>query len=128
MQGVCYGRRLLCGYKIFLSISWISVYISTQHMNKHLKNLTVSLLALAVIAGPFSAFAAEKKAEAKGKPYPLKTCIVSDEKLGEMGDPFTFVYEGQEIKLCCKSCKKDFDKNPKKFLKKLDEAKAKEKK
>jgi YHS domain-containing protein len=58
-------------------------------------------------------------ADAKAKPYPLDTCIVSGEKLGEMGKPFTFVYQGQEIKLCCKSCKKDFDKEPEKFLKKL---------
>ena len=54
------------------------------------------------------------------KPYPLKTCIVSDEKFGgKMGEPVSFVYQGQEIKLCCKDCRKDFDKNPAKFLTKL---------
>jgi len=48
----------------------------------------------------------------------LKTCPVSGDKLdGEMGKPFVFVYKGQEVKLCCKSCKKDFDKNPDKYLK-----------
>lgn len=57
------------------------------------------------------------------KPYKLDTCIVSGEKLGEMGEPFVFVHEGQEIKLCCKSCKKKFDKDPAKFLKKLTESK-----
>lgn len=57
------------------------------------------------------------------KPYPLDTCIVSDEKLGEMGKPVVFVYEGQEIKLCCKGCRKDFDKDPPKYLKKLVPAK-----
>jgi YHS domain-containing protein len=62
-----------------------------------------------------------KKVEAK--PYKLTTCIVSDEKLGEMGEPFVFTHEGQEIKLCCKSCKKKFDKDPAKYLKKLSEAK-----
>jgi hypothetical protein len=61
----------------------------------------------------------ETVADAKAKPYPLDTCIVSGEKLGEMGKPFVFVYKDQEIKLCCKSCKKDFDKDPEKFLKKL---------
>ena len=60
---------------------------------------------------------------AQAKPYPLETCIVSGEKLGEMGKPFTFVYKDQEIKLCCKGCKKDFDKDPEKFLKKLASAK-----
>ena len=44
---------------------------------------------------------------------------VTDEKLGEMGKPFVFEYQGQEIKLCCKSCKKDFDKEPAKYMKKL---------
>ena len=56
------------------------------------------------------------------KPYPLKTCIVSGEKLGEMGEPVVFVHEGQEIKLCCKNCRKDFDKEPDKYLSKLAEA------
>jgi len=47
----------------------------------------------------------------------LKTCPVSGEKLGEMGKPFTFTYKDQEVKLCCKSCKKDFDKDPAKYIK-----------
>jgi YHS domain-containing protein len=59
------------------------------------------------------------KPDAKAKPYPLDTCIVSGEKLGEMGDPVVFTYEGQEIKLCCKDCRKKFDKEPAKYLKKL---------
>jgi hypothetical protein len=65
------------------------------------------------------------KAEAPAKAYPLDTCIVTDEKLGEMGPPFVFTHEGQEIKLCCKSCKKKFDKAPETYLKKLAEAPAK---
>jgi hypothetical protein len=59
------------------------------------------------------------KPEVSAKAYPLTTCIVTDEKLGDMGDPFVFVHQGQEIKLCCKSCKKKFDKTPETFLKKL---------
>ena len=54
------------------------------------------------------------------KPYKPGTCIVSDEKLGEMGKPVVFEYKWQEIKLCCKSCRKDFDKDPAKYLKKLE--------
>jgi len=51
-------------------------------------------------------------------PDQLKTCPVSGEKLGgDMGDAFVFTYKGQEVKLCCKSCKKDFDKNPDKYIK-----------
>ncbi len=65
----------------------------------------------------------------KAKAYPLKTCAVTGEKLD--ADPamksFAFVHEGQEIKLCCKSCKKKFDKDPAGHLKKMNEAVAKEK-
>lgn len=65
----------------------------------------------------------EKKGAAKS--YPLGTCIVSGDKLGEMGKPVVFEYKGQEIKLCCKDCRKDFDKDPAKYLKKLVEKKVK---
>ena len=76
---------------------------------------------------PLSGMAADKKAE-KLKPYPLKTCIVSGDKLGEMGDPYVYAYKDREIKFCCKSCLKDFNKDPKKYLKMIDEAEAKAKK
>ena len=56
-------------------------------------------------------------AEVPGKPDLLTTCPVSGEKLGEMGKPFTFTYQEQEVKLCCKGCKKDFDKDPAKYIK-----------
>ncbi len=64
--------------------------------------------------------AAKESAKSKVKPYKLDTCIVSDDKLGEMGKPVVFTHKGQEIKLCCKPCRKDFDKNPAKYLKKLE--------
>ena len=65
----------------------------------------------------------ETKKDPKIKPYKPDTCIVSDEKLGEMGNPVVFDYKGQEIKLCCKDCRKDFDKDPAKYLKVLEEKK-----
>lgn len=67
----------------------------------------------------------EKKADVK--PYPLKTCIVSGDKFdGDMGKPVTLTYKGQEMKFCCKDCVKDFNKDPEKWIKKLDEAQKKE--
>lgn len=87
---------------------------------KTTRTLTAIVVAIACVAAPFAGFAEEKKATAK--PYPLEKCIVSDEKLGEMGKPYVFTHEGQEIKLCCKSCLKDFNKEPAKYLKKLDGA------
>ncbi len=56
--------------------------------------------------------------------YPLTTCIVSGEALDSMGKPYVFEYEGQEVQLCCKDCKKKFEKDPAKYLEKLDAAKA----
>ena len=49
----------------------------------------------------------------------LATCPVSGEKLGEMGKPVVFTYKDQEVKLCCKSCRKDFDKDPEKYIAKI---------
>ena len=76
-------------------------------------------LVLALLALTATSIRAEDK-KAAAKPYPLEKCLVSDEKLGEMGKPYVFTHEGQEIKLCCKSCLKDFNKNPAKYLKKLE--------
>ena len=53
------------------------------------------------------------------KPYPLGTCPVSGERLGQMGVPFAFEYQGQEIKLCCKMCKSRFDQDAEAILKKI---------
>jgi hypothetical protein len=43
---------------------------------------------------------------------------VTDEKLDE--DAVSKVYGGQEIKVCCKKCFKDFEKDQAKYLKKLE--------
>jgi YHS domain-containing protein len=59
-------------------------------------------------------------ATAAPKPYPLKTCIVSDNDLDSMGEQASFVYQGQTIKVCCKACIAKFEKNPAKYLKKLE--------
>jgi YHS domain-containing protein len=84
--------------------------------------LTVSLLALplAVQAGDTNSASATPP-----KPDKLATCPVSGEKLGgDMGKPYVFVYQGQEVKLCCSGCKKDFDKDPAKYIKKIQDAAA----
>ena len=96
---------------------------------KLIKHLTVAALTVSFLAAPLAGFAAEAKAEAKPKPYPLKTCVVTGEKLGgDMGEAYVFTYKGQEFKLCCKSCLKDFNKEPAKYVKKMEMAAAKAKK
>lgn len=53
--------------------------------------------------------------------YPLKTCVVSDEELGDMGDPIIYVNRAtnQMVKFCCGSCLKKFKKDPGTYLPKL---------
>jgi YHS domain-containing protein len=70
-------------------------------------------------AAKASSAVAKTSEPSAAKSYPLKTCLVSGEELGKMGEPVRIVYEGQEIKFCCKSCEPEFRKDPAKFLKKL---------
>jgi len=93
---------------------------------KTVKILTATVLTMSLLGAPLAGLAEEKKDD-KVKAYTLKTCVVSGEKLGEMGKPYVFTNDNREIKLCCKDCLKDFDKDPKKYVKKLEEAEAKEK-
>lgn len=76
--------------------------------------------------------AVTKTAASTNASYPLTTCVVTDEKLGEMGQPFEYVHReagkpDRTILLCCKHCVKDFKKDPAKYLKILDDAEAKAK-
>jgi len=85
--------------------------------------VVVGIMALSLIAR-----ADDQKLAGKLIPYPLKTCVVSGEKLGGgMGGPVLYSYQDREIKFCCKDCRKDFDKDPAKYIKKLEEAEAKAK-
>ncbi len=96
--------------------------VQSNYIMKTPRSLIAAVLTLTFAVAPLVGFSEDKKDAPK--PYPLDKCIVSDEKLG--ADPgmktFVFTHEGQEIKLCCKSCQKDFNKNPAKYLKKLDGA------
>jgi hypothetical protein len=94
--------------------------------------LTLTLGATAFAAGTLTPVDTKTDATwlAKARAtYPLDHCIVSDDKFdgGEMGKPQDFVYraEGQPdrlVRLCCKSCIKDFKKDPDQFVKKIDAA------
>jgi len=63
--------------------------------------------------------------------YPLTTCVVSGDTLGDgdMGPPINYVHkeEGKPdrlVRFCCKSCIRDFKKDPATYLKKIDDAAA----
>ena len=98
------------------------------------------LLSVAMLVAAGSSFAAnEKKAtppsesELIGKAradYPLKTCLVSDEALGSMGDAVAHVHRAagkpdRVVFMCCEGCIDDFKADPAKYLKKVDDAKSK---
>lgn len=93
-----------------------------------LKHSFATLLTIAALAAPLVGFADDAKKTEKAKPYPLTTCVRSGEKLGSMGNPYVFIHEGREIKLCCKGCLADFKKDSVKYIKQLDEADKKQKK
>ena len=77
----------------------------------------------------------KKVIESLKKDYPMEVCVVSGEKLGEMGEPIDYLYtqkvDGTDqtrlVRFCCKGCVKSFKKDPAKYLKQLDEAAAKKK-
>ena len=56
--------------------------------------------------------------------YAVKTCVVSDEDLGGMGDPIMYVHRptNQLVEFCCPSCVKKFKKDPAPYLAKVDAA------
>ena len=80
----------------------------------------LALLAISITALSISA----EDTTPKAKAYPLDKCLVSDEKFEGSGmEAYEFVHQGQTIKLCCKSCLKDFKKDPAAYLKKLPKSK-----
>jgi len=99
-----------------------------------MKKALLTMTTLALLAGAVALVQAGCKSspghstEAAAKPYPLDYCLVSGDKIGEMGKPIVIVYHGQEIKFCCSDCPAQFNKDPEKYMKKLAEEEAKAKK
>jgi YHS domain-containing protein len=95
-----------------------------MHPKTNYEKTFLAITALALLAGaPALVRAADTNAPTK--PYPLNYCLVSGDKIGDMGKPVTTNYLGQEIIFCCPDCVKDFNKDPKKYMKKLEEAQKK---
>lgn len=83
-----------------------------------MKNKTI----IAIIAAAFTgglAFAADSGVP---KDFPLKKCPISGEAYGGGMTPFKVTHEGTDVWLCCKNCKKDFDKDPAKYAKQVKDA------
>lgn len=63
--------------------------------------------------------------------YPLDACVVSGDKFdgGAMGKQMDYVYRqpgrpDRLVRMCCKDCITDFNKDPAKYLKAIDDAAA----
>jgi hypothetical protein len=120
-------------FKCFLPQMRLSLVPFKRTIMKILKPVFLTAILAGLLLAPFALSAADST-DSKPRPYLLKTCIVSGDKLGgDMGDPYVYIYKdkkikddpGREIKFCCKSCLKDFNKDPKAYLKKIDAAEAK---
>ncbi len=55
--------------------------------------------------------------------YPLKTCVVSGEDLGAMGERIAYTYDVTEVQFCCPDCLEKFGKDPQPYLAKVRAAK-----
>lgn len=84
------------------------------------RNRFIKTIAGVLLLSSLTTIATAQTNKEKPKPYPLKDCIVSDEKLGEMGKPKYLQYKGQTYGFCCKPCTKEFRDDPEKFRKKLE--------
>ena len=63
----------------------------------------------------------EHRQSASSDSYPLTKCVVSGDDLGDK--PYVFTHNGQKVKLCCKDCLAEFNKDPDKYMAKLNTAK-----
>jgi len=79
--------------------------------------MKTSLLALTFLT--LALFVAAASAADPHAAYPLTTCVVSGEKLGEMGPPVVINHGGTEVQFCCNGCVKKFNADPAKYLAKL---------
>ncbi len=91
-----------------------------------MKLVRVLLTALVLgIAGCGSGTTTPAKPYVNTDGYPLDVCVVSGEKLGTMGDPYLIKHDGKTVKLCCSSCLKEFNTEPAKYMRILEDAEKK---
>ncbi|MDP2652837.1 MAG: YHS domain-containing protein [Candidatus Omnitrophota bacterium] len=102
-----------------------------------MKNALMMMALLAVLAVPSLALAEEGEhvghdhgaaaaEEAPAVPSAAvdvgnKICPVSGHKIGGMGDPVKYEHQGKVYNFCCKMCLTDFQKDPEKYIEKVNE-------
>ncbi len=107
-------------------------------LRSSIAGLALAFVAAATVLTPAQAHEGHKKDKERSKDsaqaaadYPVDYCVVSGDKLedGDMGAPINHTYkqEGKPdrlVRLCCKDCVREFNKDPEKFLKMIDDAAA----
>ncbi|MEY3022719.1 MAG: hypothetical protein RIS86_1917 [Planctomycetota bacterium] len=83
-------------------------------------SLTLSTLVAGLLAFGAPAPVAPVADTFSGDPFPLDTCTVSGEKLGD--DAEVAVVDGTQLKFCCGKCAAAYKADPAKFKEKLDAA------
>ena len=78
------------------------------------------LILLLASCGNNEETAKDSDSDKAGDTYPLTTCVVTGEELGSHGDPHVIDHEGTTVKFCCEPCVDDFNKDPAKYLAKLE--------
>jgi len=73
-------------------------------------------LTLALLSSLFLGASLASATDGAPPAYPLNKCVVSGESLGEMGKPVKVTQDGTDVYLCCKSCLKNFNKEPAKYV------------
>ncbi len=96
--------------------------------------LIISLLSALLFAGESKPLADSlilkptQEQLAKATPLNNTICPISKEKIGNMGNANPVIYKGKIVNLCCSGCSADFAKDPEKYMKKVNEELAKNKK
>ena len=103
-------------------------------MNKVFASALIGLAMVSVSARAeeqkAAASAAETAAVEQAEPVEVgnKICPISHEEVGKNGmEPYKMTYNGKVYSLCCGMCVKDFNKDPEKYSKMMDEEAAQEK-
>jgi hypothetical protein len=97
--------------------------LSSPTMNRPLaKNAIAGILALISAALIFTGCgrSTPDPTVATAEPVPAALpgdiCVVSEEELGSMGEPFKHIHQGHAILFCCKSCLPEFNRNSDQYI------------
>jgi len=97
--------------------------VTLEHAGRFLKFCCVDCVApYAKSPGTYISNLEEQIKASQRESYPLKTCIISGNDLGSMGEAVEYVSGNTLVKFCCAACIEKFEAGREQMLKKLQEA------